>query len=74
MFESIHFVTKGRAKTTASDPAVLEKLGAIVGVENLIVDPDRVEPYGADAVKKFPRGCGLSRRGRSGGKDPQACE
>ncbi|MEJ7623555.1 MAG: FAD-linked oxidase C-terminal domain-containing protein [Pyrinomonadaceae bacterium] len=55
MFESIHFVTKGRAKTTASDPAVLEKLGAIVGVENLIVDPDRVEPYGADAVKeKFP--------------------
>ncbi len=55
MFESIHFNSKGRATTTASDPIVIEKLQAIVGGENVIVDPDRVEPYGADAVKeKFP--------------------
>jgi len=34
---------------------VIEKLQSIVGGENLIVDPERVEPYGADAVKeKFP--------------------
>lgn len=55
MFESIHFNSKGRATTTASDPVVIEKLQEIVGGENVIVDPDRVEPYGADAVKeKFP--------------------
>ena len=55
MFESIHFNSKGRAVTTASKPEVLEKLRGVVGDENLVVDPDRVEPYGADAVKeKFP--------------------
>ncbi len=55
MYESIHFESKGRATTAASDPAVIAKLQQIVGTENLIVDPDRVEPYGADAVKeKFP--------------------
>lgn len=55
MYESIHFESKGRATTAASDPDVIAHLQAIVGTENVIVDPDRVEPYGADAVKeKFP--------------------
>src|SRR5688572_7346820 len=55
MFESIHFESTGRKTTSASKPEVLEKLRAIVGEENVVVDPDRVEPYGADAVKeKFP--------------------
>jgi len=55
MFESIHFESKGRATTTASKPEVLDKLCAIVGAENVVVDPEKVEPYGADAVKeKFP--------------------
>ncbi|HVF46078.1 MAG TPA: FAD-binding protein, partial [Pyrinomonadaceae bacterium] len=55
MFESIHFKSRGRAVTGASKPDVLERLGQIVGPENLVVDPSRVEPYGADAVKeKFP--------------------
>ncbi|MFM9905853.1 MAG: FAD-binding oxidoreductase [Pyrinomonadaceae bacterium] len=55
MFESIHFKSKGRATTNASKPEVLEKLSAIVGGENVVVDPVKVEPYGADAVKeKFP--------------------
>ncbi len=55
MFESIHFRSSGRRTTNASDPAVIEKLQAIVGEANVIVDPQRVEPYGADAVKeKFP--------------------
>lgn len=41
--------------TSASKPEVLEKLRALVGGDNLIIDPTRVEPYGADAVKeKFP--------------------
>jgi len=55
MFESIHFKSTGRKTTAASRPDVLDKLGLIVGGENLLVDPERVEPYGADAVKeKFP--------------------
>jgi glycolate oxidase len=55
MFQSIHFSSKGRATTNASKPEVLGKLRAIVGEENVVVDPERVEPYGADAVKeKFP--------------------
>jgi glycolate oxidase len=55
MFESIHFESKGRKTTNASKPEVLERLRAIVGEENVVVDPTRVEPYGADAVKeKFP--------------------
>lgn len=55
MFESIHFRSRGRATTAASKPEVLEKLRSIVGDENVVIDPSRVEPYGADAVKeKFP--------------------
>lgn len=55
MYESIHFNSHGRATTSASDPAVLAELRKIVGDENVLVDPDKVEPYGADAVKeKFP--------------------
>src|SRR6478609_558255 len=55
MFESIHFNSKGRATTNASNPEVLARLRAIVGDENVVVDPEKVEPYGADAVKeKFP--------------------
>lgn len=55
MYESIHFRSTGRATTAASDPQVLNALAAIVGSANMIVDPDKVEPYGADAVKeKFP--------------------
>ncbi|MGB5015140.1 MAG: FAD-linked oxidase C-terminal domain-containing protein [Pyrinomonadaceae bacterium] len=55
MFESIHFHSHGRVTTNASKPEVLEKLRTIVGDENVIVAPEKVEPYGADAVKeKFP--------------------
>ena len=55
MFESIHFTSKGRATTSASKPEVLEKLREIVGSQNVIIDPEKVEPYAADAVKeKFP--------------------
>jgi glycolate oxidase len=55
MFESIHFESSGRKTTNASKPEVLDKLRAIVRAENVVVDPERVEPYGADAVKeKFP--------------------
>ncbi len=55
MFESIHFNSKGRATTNASKPEVLDKLSKIVGGENILVEPEKVEPYGADAVKeKFP--------------------
>lgn len=55
MFESIHFTSKGRATTRASEPEVIERLRAIVGGDHVVVDPTRVEPYGADAVKeKFP--------------------
>ena len=53
MFESIHFTSKGRATTSASEPEVLEKLGTVVGAENIVIDPAKVEPYGADAVKDF---------------------
>ena len=55
MFESIHFNSRGRATTNASKPEVLDRLCAIVGGENVVVDAEKVEPYGADAVKeKFP--------------------
>jgi len=55
MFESIHFESQGRKTTNASRPEVLTRLGEIVGDDNLIIDPEKVEPYGADAVKeKFP--------------------
>ena len=44
-----------RIRTSASDLAVLTKLREIVGEENVLVDPDRVEPYSQDAIKeKFP--------------------
>lgn len=55
MYQSIHFNDKPRAITNASKPEVIEKLRQIVGAENVLVEPDKVEPYGADAVKeKFP--------------------
>jgi glycolate oxidase len=55
MFESIHFNSTGRAITNASQPEVIEKLRQIVGAENVLIEPEKVEPYGADAVKeKFP--------------------
>ncbi len=55
MYESIHFNSRGRKTTNASKPLVQEKLSNIVGKKNIIIDPKKVEPYGADAVKeKFP--------------------
>jgi glycolate oxidase len=55
MYESIHFKSAGRATTAASDPDVIARLSAIVGEANIIVDPEKVEAYGADAIKeKFP--------------------
>jgi glycolate oxidase len=55
MYNSIHFNAKSRQTTSASKPEVIEKLRQIVGAENVLVEPDKVEPYGADAVKeKFP--------------------
>lgn len=55
MYQSIHFNPKGRAITNASNPEVIEKLCQIVGEDSVLVEPDKVEPYGADAVKeKFP--------------------
>jgi glycolate oxidase len=55
MYQSIHFNAKPRATTNASKPEVLEELRRIVGAENVLVEPEKVEPYGGDAVKeKFP--------------------
>src|ERR671916_80462 len=56
MSRSIHFADKGvRARTAASEPEVLSRLGEIVGAENVLVDEERVEPYAGDALKeKFP--------------------
>ena len=55
MYQSIHFNAKPRATTNASKPEVLEQLQRIVGAENVLIEPEKVEPYGADAVKeKFP--------------------
>jgi glycolate oxidase len=46
---------RARARTSAADEDVRARLAGIVGAENLIVDPERVEPYAQDAVKeKFP--------------------
>ena len=46
---------KSRARTAASEGEVLERLREIVGAENVLVDEERVEPYGQDALKeKFP--------------------
>lgn len=45
----------GRARTSASDDRVLARLRTIVGEENVLIEPERMEPYGQDAVKeKFP--------------------
>jgi glycolate oxidase len=55
MYRSIHFESSGRRTTNASKAEVLRQLCTIVGDDNVIVDPEKVEPYGADAVKeKFP--------------------
>ena len=55
MFESIHFKSHGRQTTNASKPEVLDKLRGVVGADNVVIDAEKVEPYGADAVKeKFP--------------------
>ncbi|MDQ3320830.1 MAG: FAD-binding protein [Acidobacteriota bacterium] len=55
MYQSIHFNAKPRATTNASKPEVIKKLKQIVGAANVLVEPKKVEPYGADAVKeKFP--------------------
>ncbi len=44
-----------RTLTPASNEAVRARLRRIVGAEHIIVDPEKVEPYGQDAVKeKFP--------------------
>jgi glycolate oxidase len=44
-----------RARTSAADEDVRARLSEIVGAENVLVDPERVEPYAQDAVKeKFP--------------------
>lgn len=46
---------KKRARTSASDVRVLERLRSIIGAEHVLVDADKVEPYAQDAVKeKFP--------------------
>jgi glycolate oxidase len=56
MSRSIHFADKGaRARTAASEPEALARLREIVGAENVLVDPAKVEPYAGDALKeKFP--------------------
>jgi glycolate oxidase len=56
MNRSSEFMTsKARARTMASDEGVRTRLREIVGAEQVIVDPDKVEPYGQDALKeKFP--------------------
>jgi glycolate oxidase len=44
-----------RGLTAASNESVRASLREILGAENVIVDPEKVEPYGQDAVKeKFP--------------------
>ncbi|MBA2605841.1 MAG: FAD-binding protein [Acidobacteria bacterium] len=55
MYQSIHFTSKGRTKTSSSDETVRGRLKEIVGAENVLIEPEKVEPYSADAVKeKFP--------------------
>jgi glycolate oxidase len=56
MSNSIGIISgKRRARTAASDEAAIARLREIVGAEHVIVDPEKVEPYGQDAVKeKFP--------------------
>ena len=50
-------ITPGRTRlrTSASDAHVLARLREIVGPEYVLVDEEKVEPYGQDALKeKFP--------------------
>src|SRR3954471_3217712 len=56
MSRTIHFADRGvRARTAASEAAVLARLAEIVGADNVLVDEERVEPYAGDALKeKFP--------------------
>jgi glycolate oxidase len=56
MSNSVGIITgRTRARTAASDMAVLARLREIVGAEQVIIDPEKVEPYAQDAVKeKFP--------------------
>ncbi len=55
MSEYIFLARKHRAQTAASAPEVLARLREIVGADNVIVDPEKVEPYAQDAIKeKFP--------------------
>ncbi|MCY7345995.1 MAG: hypothetical protein LH614_07200 [Pyrinomonadaceae bacterium] len=51
MFQSIHFNAKPRAATNASKPEVIEKLQNIVVADNVLVEPSKVESYGAKSVK-----------------------
>ena len=44
MFKSIHFNSEGRKTTNASKPEVLGELSKIVGGENILVEPEKVEP------------------------------
>ncbi|HYE64355.1 MAG TPA: FAD-linked oxidase C-terminal domain-containing protein [Pyrinomonadaceae bacterium] len=44
-----------RARTAASDARIQARLREIVGEGNVLIDPERVEPYAQDALKeKFP--------------------
>jgi glycolate oxidase len=44
-----------RRRTAASDSRVTASLREIVGEEHVLIEPERMEPYGQDAVKeKFP--------------------
>jgi len=56
MSRSIHNLSLSRrALTAASAPEVVARLREIVGAENVLIDPDKVEPYAQDALKeKFP--------------------
>lgn len=50
MYQSIRFQSKPRATTNASKPNVIGKLRNIVVAENVLIEPSKIEPYGADAV------------------------
>src|SRR3982750_3751457 len=56
MSRSVGIITgQARARTPASDASVLARLRGVVGADQGIVDPEKVEPYAQDAVKeKFP--------------------
>lgn len=55
MVDSTPAKISGRKITTASSVEVLACLRRIVGDEQVVVDPERMEPYAQDAVKeKFP--------------------